>query len=151
MPMTTGERAAWVALALTPVTVAGYLLVVAPQLGTTPVSEIPWQAPMLWSIGVNIVATIAVTILVTIVAGIGAGLRREELDTRSDVRDRDIERHGGRVALTVAAAGLLAALVLAMLELEPFWIGNAAFLIGAAGATAGAVAQLRAYRGSLRG
>jgi hypothetical protein len=151
IPLTTSERTAWVAAVLTPLTAAGYFVVVLPQLASTPVAGIAWQGPMLVSIGVNFVGTIVVTILVTILVGIGAGLRREELDTGADQRDRDIDRHGGRVALTIAAGGLLAALVLAMLEVDPFWIGSAAFLIGAVGATAGSIAQLRAYRGVFGG
>jgi len=151
IPSTTGERASWVAVVLTPLTAAGYFVVVLPQLVDTPARGLAWQLPMLWSIGINLVGTIVATILVTIVVGIGAGLRREELDTATDERDRDIDRYGGRVALTIAAGGLLAALVLAMLELDPFWIGSAAFLIGAIGATAGAIVQLRAYRGVFRG
>jgi hypothetical protein len=151
IPSTTNERAAWVTMVLTPLTAAGYFVIVLPQLADTRVADLAWQAPMLWSMGINLVGTILVTILVTIVVGIGAGLRREQLDTSSDVRDRDIDRYGSRVALTIAAGGLLAALVLAMLELDPFWIGSAAFLIGAVGATAGAIAQLRAYRGVFRG
>jgi hypothetical protein len=148
---TTSERTAWVAVVLTPLTAAGYFAVVLPQLSNTPVAGLGWQAPMLWSFGINFVGTMLATVVATIVAGIGAGLRREELDTTSDERDREIDRYGGRVALTIAAGGLLAALVLAMLELDPFWIGSAAFLIGAIGATAGAIAQLRAYRGTFRG
>ncbi|QNO38065.1 hypothetical protein H4J02_03275 [Protaetiibacter sp. SSC-01] len=151
IPATTSERAAWIAAVLTPLTAIGYFAVVLPQLGGQPVADIGWQAPMLWSMGINFLGTIVVTIIATIIAGIGAGLRREELDTSSDERDREIDRHGGRVALAVAAAGLLVALVLAMLEADPFWIGNAAFLLGAAGATAGAIAQVRAYRGTFRG
>lgn len=151
IPLTTSERAAWIAAVLTPLTAAGYFVVVMPQLATSPVAGLAWQVPMLWSIGVNFVGTIVVTILATIVAGIGAGLRHHELDTSTDVRDRDIDRLGGRVALTISAGGLLAALVLAMLELDPFWIGSTAFLIGAIGATAGAIAQVRAYRGVFRG
>lgn len=151
IPTTTSERTAWVAAVLTPLATAGYFAFVLPQLADTRVADLAWQAPMLWSMGINFVGTIVVTMLVTIAAGIGAGLRRERLDTSSDVRDRDIDRYGSRVALTIAAGGLLAALVLAMLELDPFWIGSAAFLIGAIGATAGAIAQLRAYRGVFRG
>jgi hypothetical protein len=151
IPATTSERAAWVAMVLTPLTVAGYLIVVLPQLADTPLAAVDWQVPLLWSIGINLVATILVTMLVTIIAGIGAGLRREEFDTASDERDRGIDRHGTRVALTISAGGLLAVLVLAMFEVHPFWIGNAAFLIGAVGATAGAIAQVRAYRGVFRG
>lgn len=151
IPLTTSERTAWIAAVLTPLTTAGYVLVIAPQLATTPARELDWQAPLLWAMCINVLGTIIVTILATIVAGIGAGLRRETLDTTSDERDRDIDRHGGRIALVIASVGLLAALVLAMIELDPFWIGSAAFLIAALGATAGAVAQLRAYRGVFRG
>jgi len=151
IPMTTDERAAWVALVLTPATVIWYFAVVLPQLGGTPASDIGWQVPMLWSFGVNFVGTIIATILVTMGAGIVAGVRRQVFDTGSDVRDRDIERAGGRVALAVASGGLLVALILAMLELDVFWIGSAAFLVGAVGAVAGSIVQVRAYRGYAHG
>lgn len=151
VPMTTAERAAWISLVLTPATVIGYFVVVLPQLAETPASDIGWQVPMLWSFGINFVGTIVATILVTILAGIVAGVRRQVFDTGSDVRDRDIERAGGRVALAVASGGLLVALILAMLELDVFWIGNAAFLIGALGAVAGSIVQVRAYRGYIHG
>lgn len=151
IPMTTSERTAWIAVVLTPVTVIGYFLVVLPQLNDTPAADIDWQGPLLWSFGINVVGTIVLTILATIGASIVAEVKREKLDTGSDIRDRDIDRAGGRIALAIAAGGLLVALILAMLELDPFWIGNAAFLVGAIGATAGSVVQLRAYRGYFNG
>jgi len=151
IPMTTSERAAWIALVLTPATVIWYFVVVLPQLAHTPASDIDWQVPMLWSFGVNFFGTIIATILVTIGAGIVAEARKQVFDTGSDVRDTQIDRAGGRVALAIASGGLLAVLILAMLELDVFWIGNAAFLIGAVGAFAGSIVQVRAYRGYFHG
>lgn len=151
IPTTTGERAAWVALVLTPATVIWYFVVVLPQLELTPVEDIGWQVPMLWSFGVNFVGTIVATIIVSIGAGVVAEARKQVFDTGSDVRDKQIDRAGGRVALAIASGGLLVVLILAMLELDPFWIGNAAFLIGAIGATAGSIVQVRAYRGYFNG
>lgn len=151
IPMTTGERASWVALVLTPITVIWYFVVVLPQLSHTPASDIGWQVPMLWSFGVNFFGTIIATILMTIAAGIVAEIRKQVFDTGSDMRDKEIDRAGGRVALAISTFGLLVVLILAMIELDVFWIGNAAFFVGAVGATAGAIVQVRAYRGYFHG
>ena len=43
------------------------------------------------------------------------------------------------------------ALVLAMLEVDVFWIGNTLFFIGAVGATVGTIVSIVAYRGVFRG
>ncbi len=80
-----------------------------------------------------------------------AGHRRPGRRGRVDVRDKEIERHGDRIAQAITAFGAAAVLALAMLEVDHFWIGNALFLIGAVGATWGSIAKIRAYRGAFHG
>ena len=85
-------------------------------------------------------------IVVAIGAAIVAGASR-----RRDIRDKQIERHGDRLAQAITAFGSAGVLVLVMLELDYFWIGNALYLVGAIGATVGSIVRIRAYRGSFNG
>jgi hypothetical protein len=102
-----------------------------------------WIAPMLWAMGASIVGTILGSILWAIVT-------RDE-KSESDIRDKQIERHGDRLAQSITAFGSAGALVLVMVEADYFWIGNALYLVGAIGATLGSIARIRAYRGSFNG
>ena len=102
---------------------------------------------MLWAIGASVVGAIILAIVFAIVAAIVT--RREP--ENGDIRDKQIERHGNRVAQSIVAFGSLGALVLAMLETDVFWIGNALFLVGAVGAVVGGIVSIVAYRGVFRG
>ena len=64
----------------------------------------------------------------------------------SDVRDTEIARYGERASMGVLGFGLGATLVLAMLDLETFWIGNLLFLCGVVGAIVETTSQIRLYR-----
>ncbi|GGL57754.1 hypothetical protein [Planomonospora parontospora] len=142
-PMTSEERGAWLYAILVPVTSLAYFAAVVPRLFEQPAAEVSWAVPMLWAVGASFAGSVAGSIVLTVLAR-GAGAAR-------DVRDREIERHGDRIAQAVTAFGAAAVLALAMLEADHFWIGNALFLIGAVGATWGAVARIRAYRGAFHG
>ena len=102
---------------------------------------------MLWAIGASVVGAIVLAIVFAIVAAIVT--RREP--ENGDIRDKQIERHGNRVAQSIVAFGSLGALVLAMLEVDVFWIGNALFFVGAVGAIIGTIVSIAAYRGVFRG
>lgn len=145
--MTTSERSTWWSLILVPLTTLAYLAVVLPGLSHTPASELAWQMPMIVAIGVAIVGTILATIIGSIVAAVVT----RDFDTDSDLRDSEIDRHGNRFAYTVASVGAIPILAMAMLDVDQFWIGNALFLIGAIGATGGAIIKIRAHRGAFRG
>jgi hypothetical protein len=145
--MTIGERTTWLYGALVLLTAAGYFAVVLPQLAHTPVARIAWQLPMLIAIG----ATVAGTIVGTVIATIAAAIITRDPEQASDIRDRQIDRHGDRASLAVMGVGLALALVLAMLELDAFWIGSGLFAIGAASALWSTVAKIRAYRRSFHG
>jgi len=146
MTMTLDERSTWSYGILAPLTTAAYLAVVLPQLGDTAPAQIEWQVPMLVAIGVVIVGTIIGTIL----SAIFSAVRSRGVDTEfgSDIRDKEIDRNGQRITEIITGLGLGAVIVLAMLDLDTFWIGSAALAIGAIGATWGAVVKLRLYRRS---
>ncbi|MDI1464038.1 hypothetical protein QEZ54_23925 [Catellatospora sp. KI3] len=146
--MTFGQRNAWVAAFVMPAATIAYFAVVLPRLRVQPAAEVSWVAPMLWTIGATMVGTIIGFILVSIASGIA---NRGVLESGEDVRDKQIDRHGDRLAQSVTAFGTAAVLVLVMVEADHFWIGNALFLIGSVGATLGSIAKIRAYHGTFHG
>jgi len=146
--MTFGQRNAWVAAFVMPAASLTYVAVVLSRLRGRSAAEVSWVAPMLWTIGATIVATIVGIILVSIAAGIA---NRGVLESKEDVRDKQIDRHGDRLAQAITAFGAAAVLVLAMFEVDHFWIGSALFLVGSVGATIGAIAKINAYHGAFHG
>ncbi len=146
-PMTLTEGSRWAFLVLVIVTTAVYALVVAPQLASRGAAGVEWQIPLLWAVGVTIVGTIVLSIVIAIGSAI---VTRREPES-ADVRDKQIERHGDRIARAIMAFGSAPVLVLVMLEVDWFWIGSALYLVGAVGSVAGAIASIRAYHGVFRG
>jgi len=101
------ERNAWSGLLVGVVVIAAYVVIVLQQAADRPVTEVDWLPPMLWTIGIGIVATIAISI----VWGIIAGAKDPDGVGRSDVRDRDISRMGSRVEqafVVIAGLGVIA-------------------------------------------
>jgi hypothetical protein len=146
--MTFAERNTWVYAFILPATSIAYFAVVLPRLRDQPAADVSWVVPMLWAIGASVVGTIVGTILVAIGAGI---VNRGVLESTEDVRDKQIDRYGDRIAQAITGVGAAAVLVLVMFEVEHFWIGNALFLFGSIGATWGAIAKIRAYHGAFHG
>ena len=146
MTMTLDERSTWSYGILVPLSTAAYFGVVLPQLSETAPAQIEWQVPMLIAIGVVIGGTIVGTIL----SAIFSAVRSRGVDTEfgSDIRDKEIDRHGQRTTEIITGLGLGAVIVLAMLDLDTLWIGSAALAIGAIGATWGALVKIRLYRQS---
>lgn len=140
-----GERTVWSGLIAGVAGFAVYLVLVVPQLSSGPVDRIAWAMPMLWCVGGAIVGSILLNIAWGILAGIGDG----EIEHRSDLRDRDIERMGSRVGQAFGAIGGVGAIALAMVEAPWFWIGNVVFAGFFCAAVVGGVAQLIAYRKGL--
>ncbi|WP_404429275.1 hypothetical protein LG299_08725 [Microbacterium lacus] len=139
------ERNTWVQVVMSTVGTAVYLVIVLPQLWQRPVDDIDWVWPMVWTI----VGTIAATILVSIGWGILAGIRDPDEEHTADQRDHEIERFGDRVGQAFAVIGGLTALILTMLEVHWFWIGNTLFLGFFLSALLGGFARLSAYREGL--
>src|SRR4029434_2600735 len=124
--MTFGERNTWVSAFILPATSIAYFAVVLPRLRDQPASEVSWVSAMLWAIGASIVGTIVGVIVVSIAAGIA---NRGVLESKEDIRDKQIGRYGDRIAQAITGFGGAAVLVLVMFEVDYFWIGNALFLI----------------------
>ncbi|MFH8251376.1 hypothetical protein ACH3VR_13470 [Microbacterium sp. B2969] len=136
------ERITWSQLIASTIGLVVYLVIVLPQLSHTAVGDIDWVWPMVWTI----LGAIVLSIVLSIAWGIVAGMLDPELEHRSDQRDREIEHFGDRIGQAFLVIGALAGLVLAMVEAEWFWIGNALFLGFYLSASLGGVARLIAYR-----
>ncbi len=103
VPPSYGERTAWTYAVVIPVGTLGYLAVVVPPRALTqPIDQVAWAGPMLWAMGLSIVASIVGAIVFAIVV--------RDHEGRLDVRDTQIERYGDRVALWFTTAGAIVAL-----------------------------------------
>ena len=147
-PMTLDERAVWVYLAVLIATTALYLAIVVPRALSTPIEQVEWVTPMIWSLGLSIGATIVGSILVAIgsAVSLAAKGRKPQVELSSDARDKDIKRLGNRSTQGAIGAGLFAALVLAMIDADTFWIGNAVWIAGVVGGLVETTVKIRAYR-----
>ncbi|MFB4354023.1 hypothetical protein RAC69_12810 [Microbacterium sp. LS_15] len=139
------ERNVWAGLIVSVLVIPAYIVIVLQQAASTPVAEIDWLPPMLWTVGVGIVATI----VVSVVWGIVAGARDPDGVGRSDIRDRDISRMGGRVEQGFLVIAGLAVIALCAIGADVFWIANAMFAGFAVSAVVGGVARAIAYRRGL--
>ena len=137
--MTFLEKSNWVVLVVAVPTLLVYVALVVPQVVGKPIAEVSWVQPMV----VAIVGFIVANILGNVVA---AASNPSEAD-KNDERDREIDHFGERLGNWLIIAGSLAALVLAMAMADHFWIANAIFLGGIAGAVLSSVAKIAAYHG----
>lgn len=110
--------------------IAVWQLLVAIAVGTTyvvlllgradggPIAATEYGDLVAWTVGGGLVAAIAGSIVLSIAAG---------RDRRSDMRDREIGRLADAVGASIVTIGAVAALILAILKVDHFWIGNAVF------------------------
>ncbi|MDO7880744.1 hypothetical protein [Antiquaquibacter soli] len=136
--MTYEERGTWVYLVVVLGTYGVYLGIVLSQLATTPAGDIDYVGPLLWSIGISIASAIVLRILVEMVT--------PRASQRADDRDRDIARTAERLGAWPLVAGAVAALVLAILRVDYFWIANAVYLGFAAQAVLTSIIRIGLYR-----
>jgi hypothetical protein len=136
--MTFQERTAWAGLVLTAVVVTAYVVAVLRLADGGPVSEVDYQVPLLWSLGLGILSTIVATIAISM---IWHGGRQE-----ADVRDKEIERFARNVSTAFMVIGGLAGMILAMVEADWFWIANAIYLSFALSAILEGITKIAAYR-----
>ena len=136
--MSYEEKGQWVYLAATSIGYAAYLVVLFASAGTTPVTEVDYQPILLWTIGIAIAASIIGRIAIEIMA---------PSDSHGeDVRDRDIGRFGEYRAGLVLGIGMVVPFIMALTEVDHFWIANAMYLVFTVQAVVGAVVKLIAYR-----
>ena len=92
---------------------------------------------------------IVVTIAVTIGWGLIAGIKDPDGVGRSDIRDRDISRMGGRVEQGFVVIAGLGVIALCAVGADVFWIANTMFAGFAVSAFIGCIARVIAYRRGL--
>ena len=140
-----GERNSWIGLITAVISIGVYVALVAPQLATTPVGDIDWAQPMLWTIGGGIV----VTIFFSIIWGTLVRMRHADDRPVEDVRDRDISQMGSRVGQAFLVIGILGALVLCAVTAEWFWIANTLYVASALSALIDVIARVIVYRAGM--
>lgn len=94
-----------------------YFIQMLPEMAETPVSEIGYQGVMLATVVLFVILFVAGMIV------LAAADRRQADD--EDERDQLIERRGDQVGSYVLLVAALAAMGLAMVEGDYFWIANA--------------------------
>ncbi|MDQ5862829.1 MAG: hypothetical protein M3536_11265 [Actinomycetota bacterium] len=136
--MSFEEKSAWIMGVVAVGSYAVYLAIVLGLAGTMPLTEVSYVAPLLWTVGASIAASIALHAVMGISSPRDAG--------RKDQRDKEIYRFGEYIGQSFVVIGGVAALLMAMAELDHFWIANVIYLTFVLSAILGSVAKIVAYR-----
>ena len=136
--MSFEEKNTWVYAAISLVAYGAYLAIILGRAQGVPLDEVPYAGTMLWTIGAAIAAAIVGRIVVAV-----AWPRDAD---KTDERDREVYRFGEYIGQWSVVAGAAAALVLAMAEVDYFWIANAIYLSFVLSALLSSAAKLVAYR-----
>ena len=147
--MTFKEKMAWVNVVVSVAVAVAYFTIVGRRLDGGSASDVAYQWPLIIAIVVSIASMIVGAIVVSIGTAIRAEITGEgsvkDID-RADERDTHIDRRGELMGYYVTSAGVLLALVLAMLRQDQFWIANALFLFMLIGSVVSSTAKIVIYR-----
>ncbi len=132
------EKRAWVMALVSVGAYAAYLIAVLGQSGNGSIRDLPYVPALLWTVGGAIAANVALQIPLAISAPQDAGT--------TDERDREINRFGEYIGQAFVVIGGVAALLMAMAELDYFWIANAIYLAFVLSAVLSSGAKIAAYR-----
>jgi hypothetical protein len=132
------EKSAWIMGVVAVGSYSVYLAIVLGLAGSTPLTEVSYVAPLLWTVGASIAASIALHAVMGISSPRDAG--------KKDQRDKEIYRFGEYIGQSFVVIGGVAALLMAMAELDHFWIANVIYLTFVLSAILGSVAKIVAYR-----
>jgi hypothetical protein len=161
--MSWEEKSAWIQGVLGTLVPVVYFVNVLGQARNTAVTEIAYQQPLLITIGVMIGLFVAAYIVAYVAAYVGTYVRAEiaqpgagdKLDPeklkvdKTDERDKEINRFGEYVGLTVLSVCMLVPFGLAMTDRETFWIANAMFGAFVVSGLVSAVVKIVTYRRGL--
>lgn len=136
--MSFEEKSAWIMGVVAAGSYAVYLAIVLGLAGTMPLADLPYVAPLLWTIGASIGISIALHAVIGIFSPREAG--------EKDQRDREIYRFGEYIGQSFVVIGGVVALLMAMAEVQHFWIANVIYLTFVLSAILGSVAKVVAYR-----
>ncbi len=135
------ERSTWIELVVAVGVFLWYLAAISGRVRGTPIADVAFQGPMIRATLLSIVATIVLHFAYAIVVG--------SRDTQEDQRDRQVARFGDWVGMWPLVFGAGTALVLAMLELDHFWVANAIYGGFVVSSVTTSVARLVAYQRGL--
>jgi hypothetical protein len=139
--MSYREKGSWVYLVVTIGSFAVYAAIIASRAGGRGVTTVAYAAPLLWTVGISVVAS---TLLRTMVE-----TARPSDSHRADARDRDVNRFGEHIGGTVLAVAMTVPFVLALLRADYFWIANAIYAAFTVWAVVSTATKLLAYRRGL--
>jgi uncharacterized membrane protein len=97
-----------------------------------------------------LLATVVGASVANAVLNIVVGIVSPKRDRTKDSRDRHIYRTGEYIGRTLVLAGAAGALVLAMLEADPFWIANLIYLAFVLAAVLASIVKIVGYRVGFR-
>lgn len=142
--MPIAQKRAWAMMIASTLAYVVYVVLVVTNL-QDPVSDTPYVAALLGTVGGSVVATVLAEI------GFAVSTRREgKAALRTDERDHEIDRFGDHVGQAFVVIGAIAALIMAMLQWPYFWIANVIYLAFVLSAALGSAARLAAYRQSFQ-
>lgn len=133
------ERSAWIYLVLAVVGYPVYLLLLYQGSPGVPLAEKAFVWPMIWTVAGSVVLSMVLHAVFRVYTDRDAD--------RPDERDTAIARMGERVGSSFLIIGALGGLVLAMLDVDTFWIANAIFLGFFLSSVVSSVARVICYRG----
>ncbi|MFI7697646.1 hypothetical protein [Nonomuraea sp. NPDC049480] len=139
--MASEEKSAWIMVVVSLCGYGVYLAVILSRASSTPLTEVSYVAPLLWTIGGACLASMVLSIAANLASPADIG--------KKDQRDREIHRYGEFAGQWFLVAGAIAALVMAMAELDHFWIANTIYLAFVLSAFLGSTLKIIAYRRGL--
>lgn len=136
--MSFEEKGTWTYTVIAVALAAVYFAIVLGQLPQTAAADIDFQVPLLAAIGATIGLSIAAHIAIAIAAPDDAG--------KSDQRDKDINRYGEHVGGLVLGVAVVVPLILALAEVDHFWVASTIYLAFVSSTTVGSIVKVVAYR-----
>jgi hypothetical protein len=144
--MSYEERGLWLSLTVTVGTYAAYVAIILGRADGTRLEDVSYVATLLWSIGIAIAVNIVGRIMVEIVSSVAREVTRTPEGARVDARDKEINRFGEYVGGVVLGALMVVPLVLALADVDQFWIANAIYAGLVLSTCVSSVLKLIAYR-----
>ncbi|SHN47597.1 hypothetical protein [Cryptosporangium aurantiacum] len=136
--MTLTEKRAWITLVVTVVAYTVYVIVITARVDGRSLPDVPYAGPLLTTIVGAMVAAIVIEIVLSAVTPNASRVQ--------DVRDKEIHRLGEYVGQSFVTIGAVSAMLMAVVEWDPFWIANVIYLCFVLAAVLGAVAKVIVYR-----
>ena len=136
--MTLEEKRAWIRLIVAVLGYTVYVGILISRLDGRSLPDVPYAGLLLWTV----IGAIALSIL----AEVGLAAAIPGASRAKDVRDREIGRLGDYVGQSFVAIGAVAAMLMAMVPWDPFWIANVIYLCFVLSAIAGGITKVVVYR-----